>query len=49
MNKWILIPLVLIAIPFVVAYMWIRHPILCWREAKESFDMCFRGIHNDKD
>lgn len=45
MNKWLLITVAIIAIPLIVAYMWIRHPILCFREAKESFDMCFRGKH----
>lgn len=49
MSKWILIPLAIIVIPFIVAYMWLRHPILCWKGAKESFDMCFRGIDHDKD
>lgn len=43
MNKWIVIPLALIAIPFVAAWMWIRHPILCWRELKHSFNLCVRG------
>ena len=47
MNKWILIPLALIAIPFVVAYMWIRHPVLCFKEAKHSFNLCFRDKHED--
>lgn len=43
MNKWILIPLALLAIPFVVAYMWIRHPIVTWREFKHSFKLCILG------
>ena len=43
MNKWILIPLAIVAIPFVIAYMWVRHPILCWRELKHSFNLCMRG------
>ena len=47
MNKWILIPLAIITIPFVVAYMWIRHPILCWRELKDSFNLCMRGKCDD--
>ena len=43
MNKWILIPLAIVAIPIVAAWMWIRHPILCWREAKRSWQLVFRG------
>ena len=43
MNKWILIPLAIVAIPFVVAWMWIRHPILCVKEAYRSWQLVFRG------
>lgn len=43
MNKWILITLAIIAIPFVIAYMWVRHPILCFKEVKRSWFLVFRG------
>ena len=43
MNKWILIPLAIVAIPFVVAWMWIRHPIQCTKEAYRSWQLVFRG------
>lgn len=47
MNKYVLIPLALLTIPFVVAYMWIRHPILCFKEARRSFNMCMRNNFED--
>lgn len=47
MNKWILIPLAIIAIPIIVTYMWIRHPILCWRELKHSWLLVFHGKDTD--
>jgi len=43
MNKWILIPLTVIAIPIVVAWMWIRHPVQCAKEAYRSWQLVFRG------
>ena len=49
MNKWILIPLALIAIPFVVVYMWVRHPVLIYRELRDSFRLCVLGKIDDKD
>ena len=47
MNKWILIPLAVVAIPVIVAWMWIRHPILCFKELKHSFNLCMRGKDTD--
>lgn len=43
MNKWLLITLAVLVIPFVVVYMWVRHPCKCWREAKRSWLLVFRG------
>lgn len=43
MNKWILIPLAIVAIPIVIVYMWVRHPVLVWRELKHSFKLCILG------
>ena len=39
MNKWILTSLVILAIPFMIAYMWIRHPILSLREMRSMWRM----------
>jgi len=43
MNKWILIPLAVIAVPLVVTWMWVRHPILCAKELRRSWLLVFRG------
>ena len=43
MNKWLLIFLAGFVAPFIITYMWIRHPILCWRELKHSWLLVFRG------
>ena len=43
MNKWLLIFLAGFVAPFIIAYMWVRHPILCWRELKHSFKLCILG------
>lgn len=47
MNKWILIPLAVIAVPLVVTWMWIRHPILCFKEARRSWQLVFHGKSED--
>lgn len=49
MNKWLVIAVACIVVPFIVIWMWIRHPKLCWRGAKESWDMVFRGKGNYDD
>lgn len=43
MNKWILILLAVIAVPVVVTWMWVRHPVLCFKEARRSWLMVFYG------
>ena len=47
MSKWILIPLAVIAIPIVVTWMWIRHPVLCFKEARRSWLLVFHGRDTD--
>lgn len=39
MSPWIIVPAVLVVTPFIVTYMWIRHPRRCWRLWRQS-----RGI-----
>ena len=45
MNKWVLIFLAGFVTPFIIVYMWIRHPILCWREMRKSWRMINYGEH----
>lgn len=43
MSRSLLIALAVIAIPLVVTYMWVRHPVLCWREMRKSWMLVFCG------
>ena len=43
MNKWILITLAILVVPFLIAWMWIRHPIQCAKESYRSWQLVFRG------
>jgi len=43
MSRLIIVPFAIIAIPFIIAYMWIRHPVMCWREMRNSWLLVFRG------
>ena len=43
MNKYLFFTLAIIAIPFVMIYMWVRHPVLVWREARKSWRMINHG------
>lgn len=43
MNKWLLIFLAGFVAPFIIAWMWIRHPVLCAKEAYRSWQLVFRG------
>ena len=48
MNKWLLIFLAGFVAPFIIVYMWVRHPIRCWRELVASFKFCILGKDDDK-
>lgn len=41
--KWLFALLCLFLVPFLALYMWIRHPILCLKQAKKSLKEDFGG------
>ena len=43
MNKWMFYFLVGMVTPFIIVWMWVRHPILCVKEAYRSWQLVFRG------
>jgi len=43
MNKYLFFTLAIIAVPFVVIYMWVRHPKKVWAEARKSWRMINHG------
>lgn len=47
MNKWLIILAAVIVVPFIAACMWIRHPRVCWREMKNSWNLVMRGKSED--
>lgn len=37
LSPWVVVPVAVIAVPFIALYMWIRHPRRCvnaWRQSK---------------
>ena len=34
-SPWVVMSMVMLSIPFIVLYMWIFHPRLCWQQLKE--------------
>ena len=43
MNKWLVIFLAGFVAPFIIVWMFVRHPVLVWKEFKHSFNLCMRG------
>lgn len=43
MSKWLLILLAGVVLPFIIVYMWVRHPVLCCKEMYRSWMLCFKG------
>ena len=43
MNKWLIIIVAIIVVPFIAAWMWIRHPKKCWQELRDSWLVVFKG------
>jgi len=46
MSKWILYPAVIVGVPIICLYMFVRHPRKVWQEARRSWHMINHGGHN---
>jgi hypothetical protein len=45
-SRLTILPIVCIMVPIIVMYMFIRHPIMVWREARKSWRLV-NGIDDD--
>ncbi len=43
MNRWLFYFVAGFVAPFIIVWMWVRHPIQCTKEAYRSWQLVFRG------
>jgi hypothetical protein len=43
MNKWMFYFVAGMVAPFIIVWMWVRHPVQCAKEAYRSWQLVFRG------